>query len=95
LVLRNAPPATTTVPATETPPVQQKTEVEEQKDVTDPEADPNMTNLPEATSKDEQEDPAATKPGEKSYLLFFLPLFYDLTTLHCVRLIMIPQKNLI
>ncbi|PUZ60764.1 hypothetical protein GQ55_4G184500 [Panicum hallii var. hallii] len=63
LVLRNAPPATTTVPATETPPVQQKTEVEEQKDVTDPEADPNMTNLPEATSKDEQEDPAATKPA--------------------------------
>jgi len=63
LVLRNAPPATTTVPATEAPPVEQKTEVEEQKDVTDPEADPNMTNLPEVTRKDEQEDSAATKPA--------------------------------
>ena len=70
-MLRNAPPATTTVPATEAPPVEQKTEVEEQKDVTDPEADPNMTNLPEVTRKDEQEDPAATKPGEESYLFFF------------------------
>ena len=52
--------------------MEQKTEVEEQKDVTDPEADPNMTNLPEVTRKDEQ-DSAATKPGEEaySYLFFF------------------------
>jgi len=70
-VLRNAPPATTTVPATEATPVEQKTEVEEQKDVTDPEADPNMTNLPEVTRKDEQEDSAATKPGEESYSYLF------------------------
>ena len=62
--------------------MEQKTEVEEQKDVTDPEADPNMTNLPEVTRKDEQEDSAATKPGEESYsYLFFFFLFYDLTTL--------------
>ncbi|CAL5052880.1 unnamed protein product [Urochloa decumbens] len=63
-VLKNAPPATTTVlPATENPPVQQKTEVEEQKDVTDPEADPNMANLPEAKKKEEQEAAPATKPA--------------------------------
>ena len=60
--------------------MEQKTEVEEQKDVTDPEADPNMANIPEVTRKDEQEDPAATKPGEESYLFFF-PLLYDMTTL--------------
>ncbi|CAN6178130.1 unnamed protein product [Urochloa humidicola] len=64
LVLKNAPPATTTVrPAIETPPVQQKTEVEEQKDVTDPEADPNIANLAEATKKEEQEAAPATKPA--------------------------------
>ncbi|CAN6163995.1 unnamed protein product [Urochloa humidicola] len=64
LVLKNAPPATTTVrPAIETPPVQQKTEVEEQKDVTDPEADPNMANLAEAAKKEEQEAAPATKPA--------------------------------
>ena len=55
--------------------MEQKTEVEEQKDVTDPEADPNMANIPEVTRKDEQEDSAATKPGEESYsYLFFFPL---------------------
>ena len=59
--------------------MEQKTEVEEQKDVTDPEADPNMTNLPEVTRKDEQEDSAATKPGEESYsyLTTLCPINYD------------------
>jgi hypothetical protein len=64
LVLKNTPPATTTVPATETLPVQQNTQVEDQKDVPDPEADPNMPNLPEVTTeKDQQEEATTTKPG--------------------------------
>jgi len=72
-VLKNTPPATTTVPATETLPVQQETQVEDQKDVPDPEADPNMPNLPEVTTeKDKQEEPTTTKAG--IYLHFLLTL---------------------
>ncbi|KAG0514403.1 hypothetical protein BDA96_10G188300 [Sorghum bicolor] len=63
LLLKNTPPATTTVPATEALPVQQKTQVEDQKDAPDPELDPNMPNLPEVTQKDQQEEATATKPA--------------------------------
>ncbi|XP_021305950.1 uncharacterized protein LOC8073030 isoform X2 [Sorghum bicolor] len=65
LLLKNTPPATTTVPATEALPVQQKTQVEDQKDAPDPELDPNMPNLPEVTQKDQQEAATATKPEAK------------------------------
>ncbi|PWZ08031.1 hypothetical protein Zm00014a_014327 [Zea mays] len=65
MVLKNMPPATTTVPGTATGalPVEQKAQVEEQKEVRDPEADPHMPNLPEVTEKDQQEEATATKPA--------------------------------
>lgn len=70
MVLKNMPPATTTVPGTATGalPVEQKAQVEEQKEVRDPEADPHMPNLPEVTEKDQQEEATATKPGILHFL---------------------------
>ena len=66
-MMKNAPPATTTVPATEAQPVQQKNKVEDEKDVPDPETDPKMPNIPEAIRKNEQEEAAATKACMNSY----------------------------
>jgi|UPI000221344B hypothetical protein len=64
MVLKNMPPATTTVPGTATGALP----VEEQKEVRDPEADPHMPNLPEVTEKDQQEEATATKPGILHFL---------------------------
>ncbi|XP_062232707.1 beta-1,2-xylosyltransferease XAX1-like [Phragmites australis] len=63
LVMKNAPPSTTTVPATEAQPVQQESQVEEDKDVPDPETDPKMPNLPETTRRNEQKEATVTKPS--------------------------------
>lgn len=60
------------MPAREAASVHQKTEVEDQKDITDPEADPNMLNIQEATRKDEQKEAPAMKPGKKPCLFVCL-----------------------
>jgi hypothetical protein len=82
-VIKNAPPASTTVPATDTVPVQQKIEVDEEKDLGKDEAEPKEPGFPEEETKiQDKEEPfpksvkeeaVVPKPGEASYLfLFFL-----------------------
>ncbi|TVU11209.1 hypothetical protein EJB05_44781, partial [Eragrostis curvula] len=65
LVVKNAPPVgTTTVPAVVEPqPLPQKGEGEEDKDVTDPEADPTIPNLPEQEAAVVQKNEEPTKPS--------------------------------
>ncbi|KAL6639866.1 hypothetical protein ACP70R_022461 [Stipagrostis hirtigluma subsp. patula] len=64
LVMKNAPPANyTKTPGAEAQPVQEKSQVEEEKEGPDAETDPKMSNLPEATKTEDEEEATVTKPS--------------------------------
>jgi len=60
LVMKNGPPATTTVPSAEAVPVQQDIEVDGEKDLAKDEADPKEPSFPEEAKIEEQDEPFHT-----------------------------------